>query len=382
MMNRFRQSSYGSINDITQTPATFDLSQNEARVLHSLTKWPQLNDQSIHSRISMKKSTFSSIKTRLKEDGYYKRFYVPNFPIIGFELFMIMFGQLNRFTSYEERMRIAGDLVRSFTEDFYVVSESNKSFSLSIAQNFTEYAKNLQKFIQVYSENKFLSKEGMTTVSFPFEITRIHSFLDYESLLAKLFGFASEPYGDRIIIPTGKVDKVKLTRAERKVLAGLVKYPSETDTLVAEEVGVSRNTVANAKRKFLKKGICFPRVIPNIRKLGLKLMVFSYRKFNPRITLEQRKEATEMVRTLLAPHFYASKNLDGFLISAHMNFEEYNAVNDEMLNYYMKNEYMLAEPINYKFSIPEIKEIKELDFLPMTLKILGFDPDIPIRDQR
>lgn len=360
----------------------FELSQNEARVLHSLVKWPDLTDQAIHSQIGMKKSTFSSIKTRLKEDDYYRRYFIPNFPMIGSELFLIMFGQLNRFTSFEERMRIAGDLVKSFTEDFYVISESNKAFNLSISQNLTEYLKNQQKFMQVYSENKFLSKEGMVTVPYPFEISRVLSFLDYESLLAKLFGFASDPYEARPVIPTGKVKKIKLTRAERKVLAGLVKFPDETDTLIADEVGVSRNTVANAKRKFLKKGVCFPRVVPNLDKLGLKILVFTYRKFNPKITIDQRKDASELVRKLIAPHFYCSKNLDGFLISAHTSFEEYNSAHDEITQYYLKNEYIFEEPITYQISIPDMKIIKELDFLPLTLKILGFDPHKPIKDQK
>ena len=222
-----------------------DLSQNEARVLHSLVRWPDLTDQAIHSEIGMKKSTFSSIKTRLKEQNYYTHLFVPNFPKIGFELMLVMFGQLNRFTTYEERMRIAGDTVKSFTEDFYGLSESNKSFTLSVSENYTEYAKNLQKFLSLYAENKFLSKEGMITRTYPFELSRIYSFLDYESLLAKNFGFISEEYEKRITIPTGPTKVAKLSRAERKVLAGLVKYPEETDTLIADEVGHSQRRIAH-----------------------------------------------------------------------------------------------------------------------------------------
>ena len=360
----------------------FDLSQNEARVLHSLVKWPDLTDQAIHSEIGMKKSTFSSIKTRLKDSGFYNRLFIPNFPRIGFELMMIQFGQLNRFTSYDERMRIAGDVLKSFTEDFFSVSESNKSFTLSVSKNFTEYAKNQEKFIQIYSENKFLSKEGLSTVAFPFELSRIHSFLDYESLLAKNFGFISEPYEKRVTIPTGYTKRVKLSRAERKVLAGLVKYPEETDTLIADEVGVSRNTVANAKRKFLKEGICFTRCVPNLQKLGHKVLVFTYRKFNPRITAAQRQDATELVRKALSPHFYVSKNLDGFIVSAHTSIEEYEKAYDDVLKYYHKQEYILEEPVTYQITVPDMHIIKNLEFLPITLKLLGFDPNVTLADQK
>ncbi|MHA2032420.1 MAG: hypothetical protein ACW99Q_23850 [Candidatus Kariarchaeaceae archaeon] len=359
-----------------------ELSQNEARVLHSLVRWPDLTDQAIHSEIGMKKSTFSSIKTRLKEQNYYNRLFVPNFPKIGFELLLVMFGQLNRFTSYDERMRIAGDTVKSFTEDFYGVSESNKSFTISVSENYTEYAKNLQTFLALYAENKFLSKEGMATKVYPFELSRIYSFLDYESLLAKNFGFISEAYEERETIPFGPTKIAKLSRAERKVLAGLVKYPEETDTLIAEEVGVSRNTVANAKRKFLKEGICFTRVVPNLEKLGLNVLVYTYRKFNPRITMDQRNDATELVRKLFSPHFYVSKNLDGFIVSAHNSLDEFNKSYDELMSYYMKHEYILDEPTSYQMTIPSMNTTKPLNFLPITLKVLGFDPKLPLSEQK
>lgn len=348
------------------------LSQNEARVLHSLIKWPALTDQAVHSQIGMKKSTFSSIKTRLKENGYYKRYYIPNFPKIGLELLISMHGNLNRFTAIDERMRVAQGLLESFVEDFHIASESNKAFNLAASINYTEYAKNYEKFIQMYSENKFLDKQGMTVNFFPFEISRVHAFMDYESLVAKVFDFASEPYDKRQSIPTGSVQRSKLTKAERKVLGGLVQYPEESDTLIAEQVGVSRNTVANAKRKFLNQNICFPRAVPDLEKLDLKLLVFSYRKFNPKMRMIQRLQAAEMLREKLAPFFYVSKNLDGFIISAHRNFEEYSAAHDEIMRYYMKHDYILDEPVNYTMNISAIKYIKEYDFLPLTLKTLGF----------
>ncbi|MDH5644703.1 MAG: hypothetical protein OEZ01_01780, partial [Candidatus Heimdallarchaeota archaeon] len=338
-------------------------------------------DQAIHSHIGMKKSTFSSIKTRLKESHYYHRFFIPNFPVLDFELLFIMFGELNRFTTFDERMRVAGDMVKSFTEDFYVVSEANHSFSLSVSQNYTEYAKNQMEFMQVYSENKFLSKDGMTHVAFPFEISQMLSFLDYESLLARLFGFSSEPYETRKSIPFGRIKRIKLTKAEKKVLAGLIKYPDETDTLIADEVGVSRNTVANAKRKFLKKKICFPRVVPDIERLGLKTLVFNYTKYRPKLAPEDRAETSEKIRMLLSPHFYIYKNLDGFIISAHESKESFDEVYTQLYSFYRNKDYILGDPINYYMNIPDMKLIKSINYLPMILKMLKFDPKIPIKDQ-
>ncbi len=346
------------------------LSENEKKVLHSLVRWPELSDQAIHSQINMKKSTFSSIKARLRERDFYRKYYIPNFPKIGFEMMLVMHGHLNRFTSFEERFRVAGDLIRSFKEDFRVISESNKAFNLSVSENYTEFAKNQEKFFKVYSENKFLTREGMKTVVFPFEISRIRAFMDYEPLVARVCNLQPEPYEDKLVIPTGKVKPVKLTRAERKVLVGLIQYSEESDTFIANEVGVSRNTVANAKRKFMKENIAFPRIVPNLEKLGLKLLVFTYRKFNAKTTLDERKEASRLVKRVLSPHFYVSKNLEGFLISAHSSFEEYNAALDEVMKFYMKNDYITEEPITYQISLPNMHKIKDFEFLDIVKKIL------------
>lgn len=353
-----------------------DLSQNEARVLHSIIKMPNYSDQIIHSTIKMKKSTFSSIKTRLKEQDFYRRYFIPNFPKIGFELLMLQYGRLNQFSTFEERMRIAKDLLDNFVEDFHVVSEDNQKYMLSVSQNLTEYSKNQQAFLQLYLQNNFLSKKGMHTVAFPFEISRIHSFMDFESLVADLFGFASEPYGTRKVIPTGHVRVEKLTRAEKKVLAGLVKFPEESDTLIANNIEVSRNTVANAKRKFVSGGIAFPRVVPNLEKIGLKIMNFSYRRFNTKLKTTERLEAVEKVRQLLAPFMFVSNDVDGFITSAHTSMDEYNTINDELNEFYDANDYLMSEhTVSYQMKIDKINWIKMFDFLPSTLKIFNFNED-------
>ncbi len=97
--------------------------------------------------------------------------------------------------------------------------------------------------------------------------------------------------------------------------------------------------------------------------------------------MAMRGEAAEMVRKLISPHFYVSKNLDGFLISAHTSFEEYNRAFDEVMRYYLKNDYIQDEPINYHISIANMSKIKEFEFLPLTLKMLGFDADKSISEQ-
>ena len=89
-----------------------------------------------------------------------------------------------------------------------------------------------------------------------------------------------------------------------------------------------------------------------------------------------------MTRKHLAPHFFVSKNLDGFIVSAHQDEKSYDEAYDEMARFYSKIEYFTDDPLVYKMKISDINVIKDLDFLPITIKILGFDPDVPIKDQK
>ncbi|MHA2501626.1 MAG: hypothetical protein ACXAE3_01955 [Candidatus Kariarchaeaceae archaeon] len=361
--------------------ANVDLSQNEARVLHSLIKWPDLADNEIHGRIGMKKSTFSSIKNRLKENDYYRRYFVPNFPILGFELNMIQFGELNRFSNHEERERVAGKMLREFNEDILQISENNHYYSISVSENYSEYSKNLEAFNKVFIENRFLSRDGLQVIAYPFEISRIHSFLDYESIVAKIFGFAALPYSERVSVRGGKVKKVKLTKAQRKVFMGLIKHPDETDTLIADEVGVSRNTVANAKRKFLSSELLLPRVVPNLTKLGMTHLVFQFRRFNPKISQEKRDEAVDLIRTTLNPFFFVSKNSDGYLLSAHTSLEEFEILNRELTDFYARQEYLIEDPIIGKLSLEEMNATRDYIFIDLMAKKLKFEKEKPLSMQ-
>jgi len=364
----------------TQFPLP-ELSQNEARVLHSLIKWPELPDNEIHGHIGMKKSTFSSIKNRLKESGYYRRYFVPNFPHLGLELSFIHFGELNRYSNFEEQDRVAGKLIRGFVEDIFQLSENNQFLAISVAENYSEYCKNFQQFYKIYMENNFLNRTGLDLIAFPFETSKMNAFLDFESLVASQFGFASVPYSDRISISHGKVEHLKLTKAHRKVMMGLVKYPDETDTLIAEEVGVSRNTVANAKERFMESEILIPRVVPNLSKLGFKILIFQYLKFNPKNSHEIREEENQMIRRCINPFFYVTKKLAGYTLSAHTSREEFEKCSLELKKFYSQTEYLLEPPTVIPIPLDTVHITRDYGFVELLGKILGFDPIVRIMDQ-
>ena len=343
------------------------LSKNEAKVLYALIKYAGMKDQEIHERIGMKKSTFSSIKLRLIKEEMYKTYFVPSFPRTGFELFVALYGQLNRLTTIEERMRLAGDMLKSFDEDFFIVSENNKAFNLAVSSNYTEYDKNYSKFLQLYSLNNFLTDNGMTVVPFPFETSNFHAFMDFQPMIERIFGIPIT-VSDKLSIPREPISDPGFSNAEVKVFVGLVTYPGKPDTFIAKEMQVSRNTVASAKKRFLQDGLIYAKVIPNLTKLGLNLLAFIHKKFNPASTVEDRKEATTLVKKELTPFFYVTKNLDGIIITAFKDHFEFNNVWGNVLKTFLRKDYIREEPLMYDLSIPQMKVIKHYDFMHIVKK--------------
>ncbi len=344
-----------------------NLSKNETKVLYSLLKYPGEKDQEIHERIGMKKSTFSSIKLRLQKRGIFRVIHVPVFPRLGFELFISMYGQLNRLTTIEERMKIARGMLEKFAEDFYIASESNRAFNLAISENYTEYDKNYNRFMQLYSLNNFLAEQGMTIVPFPFETSSFHTFMDFKPLLDRVLGL--EPtYDKELAIPREPKREPSFSVAEAKVYLGLIRFPGRPDTYIAKKMNVSRNTVASAKRRFIEEGYITPKIIPNLSALGMKLLVFIHKHFNPGSTVEDRVEATELVKRELTPFLYVSKNLDGIIITAFRDFLDFNETWGRVMKIFLKRDYIREEPVVYTLSIPDLTEIKSYDFLHLIEK--------------
>jgi hypothetical protein len=133
-------------------------------------------------------------------------------------------------------------------------------------------------------------------------------------------------------------------------------------------MNVSRNTVASAKKKFLEEKLLYPKIIPNLKSLGYNLLVFIHKKFNPGSTVEDRVEATELVKKELTPFIYVSKDLEGIIVTAFRDYLDFNRTWGNVLKIFLKRDYIREEPLVYTLSIPNMTVIKSFDFLQLIEK--------------
>ena len=69
-----------------QNDEQINLKSNEQKVLYGLIAFPSQKDTDICTKLGMRKSTFSTIKTRLEEQKLFRRVMLPGFPRINAEL--------------------------------------------------------------------------------------------------------------------------------------------------------------------------------------------------------------------------------------------------------------------------------------------------------
>ena len=120
---------------------------------------------------------------------------------------------------------------------------------------------------------------------------------------------------------------MELRKNELKVLMELVRGARRSDREIAKAVGVSQPTVTRTRAKLEKEGwVKEYAVIPDLKKLGYELLVFTFMSFT-----EDRPELFEKARQWIKkqPCVIFANNGEGFgsnsvMISLHRNYASYS----------------------------------------------------------
>ena len=350
------------------------LSKNEKIVLYSLVKYPSLSDTEICKKVNLRKSTFSTIKKKLKESDYFTTLRMPILQHIGCELLVVSHLILNRKTTIDERLAITRETLDRFLEFFYIVSESDQAVTLAVSRNITEFLKNIAPVIQIYDEHNFFDKEGFIHVFFPFELTTIFNFFVFAPLLDRLFGLGLEKTQEKLDVRSEKVKcRVKhrdMSDMEKRVYYGLVKYPELPDYKIAEKLSITRSTVMKMKERFYAEKLMRTTRMVNMKKLGLEILAFTHSKFNPKKPIYKRIEGIQKIIQMQTPIFNASSDLESIMLTPYRNFEDYQRIHAEVTRFQVQNEFLREEPTSLLMSIPMMTIVKDHMYAPLVKKIL------------
>jgi DNA-binding MarR family transcriptional regulator len=350
-----------------------NLSYNEKLILYGLVRYPLSSDNEICNIFELKKSTFSTIKKRLSLKGYFKSIRVPIFQHLGCELLIVSYGKLNQNTSLKERLNISKKLWLSTPEHFFIVSESNQAIILSISKNITDFEERFEDITQIYKEYEFFDGRGFTTILFPFNLFRIFSFFDFAPFLNRYFNLDfNDDFEDNLISKKVKCQTQyrDLTRLEKIVFYEFVKHPEYSDYKIAEVAKCSRHTVSRMKNEFYSEKLMRTTRIVNLNKLGLGILAFTHSRFNPKTTIDERKQYIQKVVDLQTPIFNISRRLEGVMITPFKNYTEYQDIHGEVTRYSARENLLQEDPTTMLLSIPRMTVLKDHENAMLVKKVL------------
>lgn len=347
------------------------LNENEKKALYGLVKYPTLQDSDIAEKIDLKYSTFNLIKKRLKKRDYYHTAAIPCLQQWGCELINVNFGWIAPRSNLKLSELLPPKEMISNPETFYEVLESDQGIGITMSRNITDVRIGIENLYKRLSEFGLLDHRGITSIFFPFKLAKIYRFFDFAPLLKKTFNLEVEEEEKEFTTCFMETKQRKLSQVEKQVYYGLIRYPESSDVAIANKISMGRHTVGRLRKMFEEEKLIITIRIPNINKLGFKILALTYSKFNPLTPLEMRKEGVNMILRDYPNILMITSNLESINLFVLRDFHEFQNTKDSIISYYKENNFLAEEPVILNLSIPRMMIYKNFEFTPLTKKILG-----------
>ena len=343
------------------------LTRKEKLVFYSIVKHPDFNDNQVSKEIDVKRSTVTAIRNRLRKEGFYSRMVVPNFPGLGCRLLQITYGKYNPAKPYEERVKTEafGEGIKH-PELVMARSTDTEFLKIYVAENLYDIRVVQDKSFIEYESHDFI--ENIHSIHYPFELCSISSLFNYVPLMGSLLGMEVEEKDYNNYIFNGH-KKEDLTNVEKVVLDGLVANPEASTVELAKITGKTRSTVSKVTQELAERRMIQNICLPTLEKMGCELMVFLHTKFNPKSSMETRKEDMKYIMKEASHVFKVSGDIESSGIIVLKNYTEYIALYNKMIGLYREKKYITDNPRALLFPIAKIKS-KKMDFSALTHKML------------
>jgi len=356
---------------ILKTMKKQELTKKEKLMLYGLSRYPQLTDKELSEKISLKHSTITSIRLRLKGKDYIRKLIIPKLQSLGCEMLVAIYTHFSPLIPLHERIEITGETIEVFEEIFFSVGEQDKGFSLSLSKDYATIGRINDIRTQTFGGRGLLEEEYPNTVVFPFEISKIYRFFDFAPLLRANFGLDLETETKIETVDFVSSENM-LSDTEKNVYCMLVSYPELSDSDIGREVGVSRHTISRLRRKFEENNLMSKITLPNFVKLGFEILAFYHIRFDPRTppNLDNDETASLMSDSTI---FFASRKFEAVMISIYKNYDDYKTDMMKIMQVLKQNQWIAEDPIIRTYSLSTMVFIKDFKFAPIASKIVGCD---------
>lgn len=354
---------------------TKPLSAREKQVLYELVRCPSDTDKNISDKTDIKLSTITAIRRRLKEKGIFRTIRIPCPQAIGAELMAVNYSVYKTTASVESRLKTGKKFAGSHNELFWAANEYVQSAGLHFSKNYTDISHNITELEKYYTKNGYLSEESIHLLIFPFDMVNIPYFFDFSHLLAQSFGIIEDPRNkseDREnCFPQTNGKNNRMSETGKKVYYNLIKHPNLTDTELSELISVSQRTITKLRKEFEESGMMKNAIIPDLEKLGFKMLVFDHAKLNLKMEEDRIDRILDSLIGIKPPIMLLLGNSDIVALTAYEDFDTYRRSINCFSEIYKHENIFVKEPRRLMFSLTEMNMIKDHVYAPLVAKILN-----------
>lgn len=177
------------------------------------------------------------------------------------------------------------------------------------------------------------------------------------------------------------VKSSNLSKNEKLVLYGLVKYPGYNNRQLSEKLGVNHSTVTSIRQRLTRAGYCRTINIPFLQNLGCEMLVLIYTDFNPAIPAEERIRITSKSIEVFEELFLSVGETNwGFSLSFAKSYTDIGKINDIRMRVFGELGLLETEfptEVVFPFEISSIYRF--LDFSYLLKKDFAIEDDEPPR---
>jgi DNA-binding MarR family transcriptional regulator len=346
------------------------LTEKEKLVLYGLVKYPKLTYGNLAKKIGLKHSTVTAIRLRQRQKNYYRCIRVPMLQGLGCEMLVVIYTNFNPVIPLEERVITTGKTIEVFEELFYSIGEQDKGFSLSLAKDYASIGKINDIRTQAFGGCGILEDEYPNMVLFPFGISRIYRFFDFEPLLRHNFNLDIKKEANALDYSPKSKENIIFNETEKNVYYMLIQHPELSDGHLGKKLGISRHTVSRLRRNFEQENLMKKNNLPNLQKLGFEILTFMHIQYDPRNPPDiEKDEAMALMGDETI--FMASRTFETVMLMVYSDYDAYKQDRNRIMQVLKENKWITKDPLIRTYGLNTSIVIKDYIFAPIAKKIIG-----------
>ena len=352
------------------------LSEREQLVMANLVQYPDIPDFELASKIGIKRSTFSTIKKRLRDKKYYTHVYLPNVAYFNIEFITLNIRVISELSSYyavsdssdEKKSVDFLDILKNSNRLLFSAVESNLALTLSCYENYSKFEE-----ISCQLENKLLNLginlSLQQELHFPIRLSEFPRFLDYSKSLFRLFGISLEEKLEKPIFLPPQGPQLRITQVGQEILYSFLEAPGRTPREVSQLTGRPRTTTTRWLKKFVDSGVIVPRLFPNTKKLGLNILLLCrYCIISSQASTIER--SLSLIDKVLTPIILLRFGFDVIVTAVFSSFEEAKLAETHLISLMSDSDILFDVEYRNFLSLPHT--ITTLDYMDSFMPILTF----------